>query len=413
MALQLSIYWQSASALEWHWAHLEQSQKGTLENLGNEIGQLDQSTVPARLFLPDAWFSNLVVPLPPKTRRLSPSLLGFAAEEFLALNIDDAHLVVKSPNDGQGAVVSVCERHRLTEVISQLLAIGIQVQEAFDCKDFKALESEHLSVRVNEEDATVRYKNQTHSVHLQGFLPWFSGWLTQNSLNDALEIDWASDQQRAENDAMIGALRADGAQVHVITSPKPILTDWVKCVSSRRSYNVMVGEFAVNAPTFKLGAWRPALVAASFLFVFWCALMFMQQRQFNQQIDRYWQASESVFLQVFGAGKRIQRPLMVREMRAIASAPEQTEVRSNALTFLNDLTRGDASLQLEDFRYNRDRAEAFFTLVQDSTQTGDAFAKFEQLKTQLTQAGYEVEYSADQDNDAVRGRFKSVLGANS
>jgi hypothetical protein len=82
----------------------------------------------------------------------------------------------------------------------------------------------------------------------------------------------------------------------------------------------------------------------------------------------------------------------------------------NALAVLNDLSIASPSFKLEDFRYNHDRKEAYFTLVQDISDAGDAFALFESLKAGLTDNGYTVEYSANQDKDVFRARFKSVYG---
>ena len=104
------------------------------------------------------------------------------------------------------------------------------------------------------------------------------------------------------------------------------------------------------------------------------------------RIEQTLAASDNVFLQVFGQDKRIQRSLMTREMRTLAteSGIVDRSVQVNALAVLNDLTIASPSFKLEDFRYNHDRKEAYFTLVQDIADAGDAFALFESLKTGLT-----------------------------
>jgi len=144
----------------------------------------------------------------------------------------------------------------------------------------------------------------------------------------------------------------------------------------------------------------------------WILVSTINTAQVNKKVEQTWKASENVFLQVFGKNKRIQRPLMVREMRSLASDDGSSGdgANINALVVLNDLSIAATTLKLEDFRFNSDRNEAFFTLVQGISEEDDAFSLFESLKTKLGAKGYTVEYSANQDKDNFRAKFKSVYG---
>lgn len=137
-----------------------------------------------------------------------------------------------------------------------------------------------------------------------------------------------------------------------------------------------------------------------------------QNHRLTEKIEQTWEASEKVFLQVFGNNKRIQRPLMVREMRTLASNSDaaNSDQKVNALQFLSDISAASSTFVLEDFRFSRDRGEATFTLVQPVDVSGDAYNLFEALKNDMSAKNYSVEYSANQDKDAFRARFKATYG---
>jgi type II secretory pathway component PulL len=104
---------------------------------------------------------------------------------------------------------------------------------------------------------------------------------------------------------------------------------------------------------------------------------------------------------------------MVRELDNRIQALQQSDDTGgqSVMAGMDTLGALDDGLILEDFRFQASRGEMLFTIKQSSVSGTDAFTKFEQLKRQLEQAGYSVEYSASQDRDAVRGRYRATREA--
>jgi len=92
MSIQLSLFWDTADRLEWYWPGDPSVFEGSFEELLDQKQAHNLTVCSVRLFLPEYWFSTLELNLPAKTRRLSGQALKFAAEEFLAQDIDSVHL---------------------------------------------------------------------------------------------------------------------------------------------------------------------------------------------------------------------------------------------------------------------------------------------------------------------------------
>ena len=415
MSIQLSLFWDTADRLEWYWPGDPSVFEGSLEELLDQKQARNLTSCSVRLFLPEYWFSTLELNLPAKTRRLSAQALKFAAEEFLAQDIDSVHLVLKNkPLDG-AATVLVTSLERFNRVLQTLRVRGLIVFEAFNCQDFSIPENQtnETLLQISEQIVTLSARDQIFKIHPKGFPQWFDMWSQQNHLDPEAPILIISADADGVAKSIVSQLEATGIPVQWVVQDVKQLVDWHdRAEGNRQPSNLITAEFSQQPANSQYQLWLPTLVAGMATFAVWVGLTLFDNQQLTLRIEQTLAASDTVFLQVFGSDKRIQRSLMVREMRTLAaeSGAVDRTAEVNALAVLNDLSIASPSFKLEDFRYNHDRKEAYFTLVQDISDAGDAFALFESLKAGLTDNGYTVEYSANQDKDVFRARFKSVYG---
>lgn len=414
MSIQLNLFWTSASQLEWYWAGEESSFSGSLEDLLNQKKQRNLDAVGCRLLLPDVWFSNLSISVPGKTKRLSGEALKFACEEYLAQDIEDVHLIMtEKPRDGAVQVLALNASH-LRQAISTLETHAIDVYEAFSMQGMKSGSEQMADVELDIQSNTVTFSanGENFQIHTTGFSQWFSLWAEQSHLPEDATVFIRSDDADGPAKMLSSELQASGHNVQWQVEDKPALVDLFDQVRQLRSApNLMQGEFSRRSSNSQVKNWLPLTVAAVFAVIIWAGSSLMSSYQTGTRVDQVWAASESVFLQVFGKDKRIQRPLMVREMRSVAMGQAQTtdSAAVSSLDILNDLVAAPEPIFMEDFRFNQSRREALFTLVISSSASGDAYSHFEKLNTDLKQKGYQVEYSANQDNDRFRARFKAVF----
>lgn len=416
MNVHLSLYWQTADQLEWYWSGEDHVASGSLEELQSQKQQRNLNECTARLFLPETWFSTLDLKLPAKARSLSSQALKFAAEEHLAQDIDSVHLVMRSrPKDGSATVI-VTELERFKTVLKTLKTRGFNIIEAYNEKDFSGVDgqTDDIVIQVSALKVSLWFGQNVYTVHPKGFSQWFALWVTQNEVPADATIQLLSESADGDAKSIATELEVSGYTINWHVQQPKQLIDWHERASSHKPVgNLITNGFSNKSKNAETRYWLPTATAAILAVAVWSAMTLINQSQLNKQIEQAWAASENVFLQVFGNDKRIQRPLMVREMRGLITDTGSTEQKVNALRFLNDLNIAQQSLIMEDFRFNRERSEAFFTLVQASTDQADAFDLFETLKTELGRKGYVVEYSANQDNDGYRARFKSVFGGQS
>ncbi|MDN3649500.1 type II secretion system protein GspL [Reinekea marina] len=414
MSIQLSLYWQDAQNISWYWAEENSQFNGTLEELEDQVQQRNLAQVVTRLFLPAGWFTTFPVQLPKGAKRVSSQMLSFAAEEFIAQNIEDVHLVMLGkPQQGEASVCATAKEPFL-QVISTLKTRNMNVFEAYDAGQFLLPhQSTHdVDIHVNNEQVSIRSGLNFSQAHYRGFPQWFEHWLSQNGFEENLSIMVYSAQTDGAARNLVTSLETNGHKVEWVIQEDSSIAQWAETASSSKSvHNLLTANLRPGTSNKHARFWVPTSIAAVFSLVVWSAYTGISTMRLQEQADQTWQASEAVFKQVFGDQKRIQRPLMVREMRnkaASIGSSDSKQPNANALTVLNDLRSANATLQLEDLRYNQDRNETTFTLVSDAQS--DAFNHFEALKTELSRKGYSVEYSASQDRDAVRAKFKSVLG---
>ena len=304
---------------------------------------------------------------------------------------------------------------RFSRVLQTLRVRGLIVLEAFNCQDFSIPENQtnETLLQISEQIVTLSARDQIFKIHPKGFSQWFDMWSQQNQLDPEAPILIISAHADGVAKSIVNQLEATGVPVQWVVQDIKQLIDWHdRAEGNRQPGNLITAEFSQQPSNSQYQLWLPAAVAGLAAFVVWVSLTLLDNHRLQIRIEQTLAASDNVFLQVFGQDKRIQRSLMTREMRTLAteSGIVDRSVQVNALAVLNDLTIASPSFKLEDFRYNHDRKEAYFTLVQDIADAGDAFALFESLKTGLTDKGYTVEYSANQDKDVFRARFKSVYG---
>jgi type II secretory pathway component PulL len=414
MSIQLSLYWQAADKIDWYWSADTDVYSGTLEELQEQKQEKNVDICITRLFLPASWFSTLELKLPVNARRVNASILKFAAEEFLAQDIDTVHLVPNQQNSNGSTTVQVTDLDRFSQILKTLSARNFVVTDAFNAQLFSISDShtEDVLLQISNEAVSVCANDRVFNVHPKGFSQWFELWLSQQNLDDEPNLKIISETADGVAKPIVTELEASGARVQWVVQSASKLIDWhEKAENNKVLGNLITGEFSPGSGDKHFNLWVPACVAALCGLVIWGTLSFLEIKNLNAQTAATWEASENVFLQVFGKSKRIQRPWMVRELRTLISQNQgSAEIEINALTVLADISEAAPSLILEDFRYNQDRLESFFTLVQLETGTGDAYNLFETLKTRLIEKGYESEYSANQDNDAFRARFKVVYG---
>jgi type II secretory pathway component PulL len=347
-------------------------------------------------------------------RRVNASILKFAAEEFLAQDIDTVHLVPKQQNSNGSTTVQVTDLDRFSQILKTLSARDFVITDAFNAQLFSISDShtEDVLLQITNETVSVCAKDQVFNVHPKGFSQWFELWLTQQEIEGEPSLKIISETADGVAKSIVTELEASGANAQWIVQSSNKLIDWhEKAENNKILGNLITGEFSPGSGDKHLNLWLPACIAAFCGLVIWGTLSFLEIRNLNSQTAETWAASENVFKQVFGQSKRIQRPWMVRELRTLISQNQgSAEVEVNALMVLADISNAAPTLILEDFRYNQDRVESYFTLVQLETGSGDAYSLFETLKTQLIEKGYQSEYSANQDNDAFRARFKVVYG---
>ncbi|MDX1340851.1 MAG: type II secretion system protein GspL [Reinekea sp.] len=415
MSTQLSLYWQAPDKLQWYWSGEADVYTGSLEELQDQKKLKNLETCLVRLFLPASWFSSIELMLPVKSRRLSPAALKFAAEEFLAQDIDTVHLVEKGRTNNGKTTVEVTEIDRLRFILQTLSGLGFVVNEAFNTQWFSLPEdqTDDVVIQVQQESIVLSANNQVFNLHTKGFAQWFELWAKQNDIAENATIKLISDSAEGPSKVLATEFEASGFEVNWVVQNAKKLIDWHEEAERKKiPGNLITGIFSQRSGNKYVEYWMPALVASVAALVLWSTLNMFQNHRLTEKIEQTWEASEKVFLQVFGNNKRIQRPLMVREMRTLASNSDaaNSDQKVNALQFLSDISAASSTFVLEDFRFSRDRGEATFTLVQPVDVSGDAYNLFEALKNDMSAKNYSVEYSANQDKDAFRARFKATYG---
>jgi len=364
------------------------------------------------LLLPQVWFSYIDIAIPGKSRRLSGEALKFACEDYLAEDIDNVHLVLTSkPVNGKASVL-VTNAEQLTEILNTLKGQGISVIQAYSYLPGKNIDQlSDVALDIQGQTVTVKFNGKQLQIHVTGFSEWFELFAEQQELPSDASIFISSDDAQGPAKILANEMQASGYQVEwVVDQAKTDELIDPEENFSHHPINILQGDFTPAGSKNEPKKWLPLAIAASSAMFVWLSYSVANSWQLNSQAEKTWQASEAVFLQVFGKEKRIQRPLMIREMRAVAAGNSDSngDVLSS-LQILKDLTQAPSEIFMEDFRFNQQRNEALFTLVISAQGTADAYSLFEQLNSQLKSKGYSVEYSANQDSDQFRARFKAVL----
>ncbi|WP_028669923.1 type II secretion system protein GspL [Saccharospirillum impatiens] len=414
MNVQISIFWQDPTHLRWRWSDSDEVREGRWDDVQLERQNQNLETVTTRLFLPHQGFTALQVSVPGGARRIPEAVLRFAAEEQLAQDIDSLHIVpLARPHQGSLPVV-VIETQRLRDLQETLADGGFMLLQAFDagyCQVSKP-ETQDVSIDVTPERVLCRAGWELHQIHPNGFSQWFDLWKrSQNLDEEAVHINLTSRSADDQGRTLKTELEAAGDNVNWQVQTETDLPGWDETVTETRYQgNLMTGPFALRKSSGHSTYWVPTALAAGFALAIWTGLTISQGWQDRAEAASTWEASETVFKQVFGQNKRIQQPLMVRELDNRIQALQQPDDAEggSVLAAIDALGTLDAGLSLEDFRYQASRREMLFTVTRSGDTESDAFGVFEQLKRRLEQAGYTVEYSASQDRDAVRGRYRAT-----
>lgn len=413
----LSIYWQGLDQLEWRWHDQDDSHQGRWDDLVDQVQESNQVGAATRLYLPHTHFTALKIKVPAGRRRLAPAIMRFTAEEQLAQDIDSLHLVpLEQPQNGELTVL-VAESALLTQLQATLSDGGLVLVEAFDAGYFQWPDMSYSDIQLDLDQQRVfcRHGGLLHQTHIQGFAQWFESFKQQQGLVSPLRLAFTSRTNDDGARQLRTELEATGDALEWVVSPLPELAQWDAQVQRESAHgNLMTGPLAIRREGGQRRYWLPTAIAVSVTFCLWLLVSGVNAWRDQQQADATWAASEAVFRQVFGNDKRIQRPLMVREIdsriRSLSGAQSNTE--STVIGAIDALTVLDDALVLDDFRFQQSSGQMLFTLRQPNDVEGDAFARFEATKTALQDRGYQVEYSASQDSQAVRGRFQVNLEDN-
>ncbi|MHA7878261.1 MAG: type II secretion system protein GspL [Saccharospirillum sp.] len=417
MIPDISLYWQSPDNLVWLWRGDSETRSGDWETLVDDKQQRQPGLVNARLFLPHHWFTSLSVTVPGNARRIPDAVLRFAAEEQLAQDIESLHIVALARPEGGRVPVLVLERERLSLVQQTLAEAHIQLVQAYDAGWFQvpADDAAELVVQCDDQALLCRTGWVLHQVHPSGFGQWYDFWRSHRDTGadeHSVKVQLVSADASSQARQVRTLLEAHGDEVDWQIRPETGLVDWDKqCRQTRTKGNLMTGAFAIRKSNHHLSLWVPTAVAASLALAIWSAVTWTEAWRMERQAETTWQASEAVFREIFGPDKRIQRPLMTREVdNAIVMQRQGSDTQpASVLDALVALSDSHAEgLLLEDFRYQVSRQEMLFTLKQEPESSGDAFGRFEQTKVQLEAAGYQVEYSASAERDTARGRYRAV-----
>lgn len=417
MIPDISIYWQGPEQLTWLWQGSSEPQQGDWDALVDEKQQRNQNDATARVYLPHHWFTSLSVSVPGNARRVPESVLRFAAEEQLAQDIDSLHMIALARAEAGKVPVLVLDRERLSLVQATLAEANIQLVQAFDAGWFQvpADDAADLIVDCEEQALLCRSGWLLHQVHPTGFSQWYNFWRSQQAATEqeeALTVKLVSREANGAARQLKTVLETHGESVDWQVKAATDIRDWNEyCRQTRAAGNLMTGPFSIRKNRSNLGLWLPGAIAASLALLIWSGVTWTETRRMEQQAEATWRASEQVFRQIFGADKRIQRPLMVREVdnALVAQNQSQDGPQASVLEALLALSSHHAEgLVLEDFRYQLNRQEMLFTLKQAPDSEGDAFGRFEQTRVQLESEGYEVEYSASAERDSARGRYRAV-----
>lgn len=417
MSPQLSIYWQGPENVNWQWQGEPEQYAGSWDELVDQKRNRNLNDVPARVYLPHDWFTSLSVTVPANARRVPEQVLRFAAEEQLAQDIDSLHIVPLGKAERGHLPVLVIERERIDQLRLTLAEYDVQLIQVFDSGWFEVPKpvTADICIDIDEHRILCRSGWLLHQVHPNGFSQWFELWKqTQNLEEDSVTISLTS---RASNDQarqLKTELEAGGDRVDWSVTPATTLSDWdEQCRETKAAGNLMVGPFATRKSRSYTALWIPTAIAATLTLTIWTGLTIVEAKRDQQLANETWNASEAVFKQVFGSDKRVQRPLMVRELenRIVSLNQGGAEAEGSVLSSLEAINKIDRALVLEDFRYQQSRNEMLFTLKQADEVEGDAFARLESVKSTLQQQGYKVEYSASQDRGAVRGKYQVSGGA--
>lgn len=412
MTPELSIYWQSLDQLDWRWHDEAASRSGRWDDLVDQVRRHNRTGIAVRLYLPHHWFTSLSVRVPAGNKRVAPAVLRFTAEEQLAQDIDSLHIVPLGRPVNSQQTVLVIEKARLENLQSTLADGGLSLTEAYDAAYFHWPEVPASDIQLDLHGDTVfcRHGWLLHQVHRQGFAQWFETFKQSQGFNEAVQLSLSSRDNDEQARQLRAELEAAGDPLEWIVCPLPDLADWdERCRDWRGQGNLMSGALAVRSQSGRSRLWLPSAAAVALALCVWLGTTALGAWHDQQRAAATWAASETVFRQVFGPDKRIQRPLMEREIdNRIRNLAGGTNDQANTvLNAIEALTVLDDALVVDDFRYQHSSGEMLFTLRQPAATEGDAFARFEAAKTALQDRGYQVEYSASQDSQAVRGRFQA------
>lgn len=416
MTPELSIYWQSLNQLQWCWHHQDDLYSGGWDDLVDQVRALNRQGSAVRLYLPHGHFTALTVPVP-AGRRPAPTVIRFSAEEQLAQDIDHLHLVpLDQPHNGTLTLL-VVEAAVLTNLQTTLAEAGLKLVEAYDAGYFQwpAMADSDLQLDLDGERVLCRHGWLLHQTHVQGFAQWFDSFKQARGLASPLRLALTSRDSDERARQLRTELEAGGDALEWVVSPTPDLAEWDRqCQTFKGTGNLMTGPFAVKSNSGQRSVWQPSAIAAAAVLCLWLVVAGVNAWRDQQQAVATWAASEAVFRQVFGADKRIQRALMIRELdnRIRTLSGGEASASTSVMDAFEALSVLDDALVLDDFRFQQSSGDMLFTLRQPAGVEGDAFARFEATKTALQDRGYEVEYSASQDTQAVRGRFQVRPGDN-
>lgn len=409
--IEVSIYWDMHNQLTWRWHDAAEDRHGDWHQLVGERQTRNALAVKARLYLPHELFTSMEVSVPTGMRLVSDTVLRYAAEEQLAKDIESQHIVPLSPPAGGKVPVLVVDSELITRMQATLNQGDFKLVEAFDAGAYSLPECPESSVQVDVGDQVIRCRvgQQLYLVHPSGFSQWFETLLTSTGVDSeslsilltAPECDEKFRLIKAELELMSASLEAR------VVAPATLAQIDDRCAKLKYRGNLMTGNHAPDKGEKRVSRWIPSAIAASLALVVWLVASGVSAWQHDRAAEQIWDASESVFKQVFGPQKRIQRPLMVREMENLIDQSALGDSReASVIDVIVALSELNQSLVLKDLRYQAPVGQWFFSAGHTAGQEDRAFALFEEAQTTLMEHGFEVQYSANRDGGQAEGRYQ-------
>ncbi|MCH8537047.1 MAG: type II secretion system protein GspL [Alkalimonas sp.] len=374
---------QSISWLVWSPSSQDVIASGTL-NSAAELPALAERLGPRPVLalVPAADVVLKEVTLPTKPSRQILQALPYMLEDEITEDIEQlwlAHAALKKEQDQYVQQVALCKRQQLEQWLAWLADAGFQPRQLLPDALLLPIEQGPAAIELDGSWLLRQAEWQATSIEQD----WWPDYLQLAALPEITSYSpWPASIQ----------------QPHQLAEPELPLLLLAKH-SQSQSFSLLQGEFAPKRQSNRLWQqWRGAAVLAGVCLTLYLGLTAIEGWRYGQQARLLQQEAIRTYQAAFPGESVVNlRALVQRKLQQAGGGDQQQHFLSLLLALQNNLATVQG-IQLDNLRYEARRNELRFQARADS------FQSFERLKSQLEQAGYQVDQGAlSNDGNKVQG----------